>query len=67
MLFIPFDNWKTLFLRKFIDTQWFGTTAVLLRSLKQMFWKKPAFYLRYFGHNTAVLLVSKVQNKASSS
>ena len=44
------------FLCKFIDTQWFGTTAMLLRSLKQVFRRKSAFYIRYLWNNITVLL-----------
>ena len=36
--------------KKFIVTQRLFATAMLLRSLKQVFWKKPVFYLRYL-HN----------------
>ena len=35
-VFIPFDNRKEYFLHKFIVTQRLGTTAMLLRSLKQV-------------------------------
>ena len=55
------------FFYKFIVTQWFGVTAVLLRSLKQVFWKKSAFYIRYLHNNIAMLLIPEVQNKASTS
>ena len=40
MFFIPCDNWNTFFLYKFIITHRFGWTAMLLCSLKQVFWKK---------------------------
>ena len=39
------------FLYKFIITQRFGETAMLLCSLKQVFWKKPAFYIRFLLNN----------------
>ena len=38
--FILCDNWKQHFLHKFIVTQRLGVTALLLRSLKQVFWMK---------------------------
>ena len=40
MFFILCDNWKQHFLHKFIVTQRLGVTALLLRSLKQVFWMK---------------------------
>ena len=45
MFFILCDNWKQYFLQKFIVTQMLGATTMLLRSLKQVFWKKSAFYV----------------------
>ena len=54
------------FLYKFIVTQSFCATTMLLRSLKQVFWKKSACYLRYLHNNITMLLISKVQNKAST-
>ena len=51
------------FLHKFIVTERFGATTMLLRSLKQVFWNKPAFYVRYLRNNITVLLIPKVQNK----
>ena len=45
----------------------FGTTAMLLRSLKQMFWKKSVFYICYLHNNITTLLIPKVQNKTSTS
>ena len=45
------------FLYKFIVTQRFGETTMMLYSLKQVFWKKPAFYIRYLHNNTTMLLV----------
>ena len=67
VLFIPCDNWKTLFLYKFLVTQQFGETAIILCSLKQVFWKKSAFYTRYLHGNIAMLLIPKVHKKVSSS
>ena len=51
------------FLYKFIVTQRFGVNARLMPSLKQVFWKKSAFYTRYFHNNITMLLVQKIQNK----
>ena len=45
------------FLYKLIVTQKFGVTAMLLRSLKQVFWKKSVFYIHYFHNNITVLLI----------
>ena len=42
----------TYILYKFIVIRKFSETAMLLCSLKQVFWKKPWFYIRYL-HNTA--------------
>ena len=60
------------FLNKFIVTQRFITTAMLVSSLKQVFWKKSAFYIRHLlnnltGPNITMLLITKVQNKTSTS
>ena len=54
-------------LYKFIVIQRFGETAMLLCSLKQMFWKRSAFYIRYLHNNITMLLIPKVHNKASTS
>ena len=43
------------FLYKFIVTQRFGKTAMLLCSLKQMLWKKSAFYICYLHNNIKML------------
>ena len=45
------------FLYKFIVTQRFGTTAMLLSSLKQVFWKKSALYISYLHNNITMLLL----------
>ena len=50
---------------QFIITERFGATAKLLRSLKQVLWRKSAFYVHYFHNNITVLLVPKVQNNAN--
>ena len=55
------------FLYKFVVTQRFGETATLLCSLKQVFWKRSAFYIRHFHNNIRMLLMPKVRNKVSSS
>ena len=67
MFSIPRDNCKQYFLHKFIVTQRHGATAMLLRSFKQVFWKKSAFYVRYLHNNITMMPIAKVQNKASSS
>ena len=69
MFFIPCDNWKQYFSYKFNNTQRLGATTMLLRSLKQVFWKKSAFYVRYLGNNITItmMLIAKVQNKTSTS
>ena len=67
MFFIPNDNFKTLFLYKFLVTLRFGATALLLRSEKQVFWEKSAFYIHYLQNNITMLLIPKFQNKASTS
>ena len=56
MFFIPCDNWKK-FLYTFSVTKRFGAIAILLCSLKQVFWKRSAFYVRYLHNNTSMLLI----------
>ena len=51
------------FLYKFIATQKFFAFTMLLRSLKQVFWKKSVFYVRYLQNNITMLLIPKVQLK----
>ena len=53
MFFIPCDNSKTFF---FIQT-YRCATAMLLRSLKQVFWKKSVFYIHYLHNNIIMLLI----------
>ena len=55
------------FLQKFIVTQRFGETAIMLCSFKQAFWKKTTFYTRYFHNIVTILLIPKVYDKDSSS
>ena len=55
------------FLYKFIVTQKFGTSAMLLHSLRHVSWKKSAFYICCLPNNITMLLIRKVQNKASTS
>ena len=43
-----------------IVTQRFGEIAILLCSLKQVFWKQSAFYIRYLHNNIKMLLMTKV-------
>ena len=66
MLFIPCDNWKILFfLYRFIITQSFGETTILLRSLKQVFLMKPAIYIRYLYNNITMLQHTHKKRKDS--
>ena len=53
------------FLFKFIVTRGVSTIAMLLRPLRQVFWKKSAFYIRHLHNNITILLIPKVQNKTS--
>ena len=55
------------FLHRFSVTQRFRAVAMLLRSLKQVFWKRCAFYVRYLQNNTSMLLILKVQKKSYTS
>ena len=66
MFFIPYDNQKSLFFIQVNVTKKFSTTAMLLHSLKQVFWKKSAFFICYLQNNITMLLIPKVQNKAST-
>ena len=59
MFLNPCDNCKQYFLHKFIITQRLGATAMLLRSFKQVFWKKSAFYIHYLHNNIKMMLISK--------
>ena len=45
------------FLYKLVVTQRLCVTAILLRSLKQVFWKKSVFYIHYLNNNITVLLI----------
>ena len=45
------------FLYKLMFTQKFAVTAMLLCSLKQIFWKKSLFYIHYFHSNITMLLI----------
>ena len=62
-----YSMWSLKDLYKFIVTQSFFATTTFLLSLKQVFWKKSVFYLRYLHNNIAMLLIPKVQHKASTS
>ena len=55
------------FLYQFTITQKFSAIAMLLCSLKQVLWKKSIFYVRYLYNNITMLLIPKVQSKASTS
>ena len=54
-------------LHKFIVNQSLFATAIFLRSLKTVFSKRSVFYLCYPHNNRAMLLITKVLNKASTS
>ena len=58
---------NSIFFAKVIVTQRLRASAMLLRSSKQVFWKKSAFYVRYLQNNITMMLIPKVQNKASTS
>ena len=58
---------RNYFLYKFIIAQKYFTTAMLLRSLKQAFWKKSVFNVCYLHNNIRLLLIPKIQTKASTS
>ena len=45
MFFVPCDNWKALFFLKVCRYCEIISTAILSFSLKQVFWKKPVFYV----------------------
>ena len=57
MFFIPGGNWKTLFLTKVCPYFEILSTAILLLSLKQVYWKKSVFYVFYL--HSAVLITVK--------
>ena len=57
-LFFLVISGRHYFSYKLIVTQRFGTTTVLLRSLKQVFWNKSAFYICYFHNNIKMLLIT---------
>ena len=63
-VFIPCDDLKNYFLKKFIFTQSIFAIAMLLSSLKQLFWKKSVFCIRYLYNNTKDVLL--VNNKANT-
>ena len=65
--FILCDNWKILFFIQIYCYLEFAETVVLLCSLKQVFWKKFAFYIRYLHNNITMLLMLKAHNKVSTS
>ena len=63
-VFIPCDDLKNYFLKKFIFTQSIFAIAMLLSSLKQLFWKKSVFCIRYLYNNTKDVLLAN--NKANT-
>ena len=58
---------RRYFLYKVSVTQRFVAITMLLRSLKQVFWKRSTFCFRYLHNKTSMLLILKVQNKPSTS
>ena len=56
---------KQYFLHIFIVTKRLGATTMLLRSFKQVFWKKSVFYIHYLHNNITMMLIVKLQDKAS--
>ena len=67
IFFIPCDNCKQYFLHKWIITLRLGATAMLLRSFKQVFWKKSVFYVRCLHNDITIMLIAKFQNKVFTS
>ena len=64
MFFIPCDKWETFFIQIYRNPKvWYN--RLVLRSLKQMFLKKPTIYIRYI-HNDITVVIPKVQNKTST-
>ena len=57
---------KHYFLYEFLATHRVSVTAMLLCSLKQVFWKESVFYARYLCNIITILLTPKVQTKAST-
>ena len=66
MIFVPYNNWKTLFFIWISCYHRVSVTAMLLCSLKQVFWKESVFYARYLCNSIKILLTPKVQTKAST-
>ena len=60
MFFIPFDNWKLLFLVKVCGYLEILPAAMLWLSFKQVFWKN-LYFLRYL-HNITAVVKLKFQN-----
>ena len=58
--FIPCDNCKQHSLHKFIVKQRLGATTMLLRSFKQVFWKKSVFYIHYLHNNITMMLIGMI-------
>ena len=65
VFFTPCDSQKTLCFIRIYFTQRIFATAMLLRSLKQVFWKRSLFYVCYLHNNIKMLLIPKFQTKAS--
>ena len=45
MFFTSYDNWTLVFMLIFVITQKYFVTAILLRSLKEVFWNKSLFFM----------------------
>ena len=58
---------EEILLCKFAVAQRFGARAIVMRSLKEVCWKKFPFYIHLVHNNITMLLIPKVQNEASTS
>ena len=59
-------NARHLLYKFIIITQKFREIAMLMCSLKKVFWRKSAFHIRYLYNNITMLLIPKVHNKVST-
>ena len=59
---IPCDKWKKLIFLNACRYFEIFSTAMLLFSLKELFWKKSVFYIIFHNYNT--VLIPKFQNVA---
>ena len=66
MLFIPCDTgWYYFYTNLSLPKGLMKPSCCC--SLKQVFWKKSTFYIRYLHNNTTMLLIPKVHNKIRKS